>query len=768
MMLSALRKYFSKSISPIDLPEVFPWQGWLKRTPNEKHSIGEILIYLDNTDFIDLHLDQSSINYVFLFNKSGEEENINYINFGKTKTSPVFYTFYKTRIDNFGFEPIKVLVSNFTEFIIQSGESLEEHKFVLEADINIRSISFFDALPKVIEKDYASVDVTISNIELNDKPVKTIDCLSQFVPNVEKHSLLSEKDLMNVDESFKVLEPYNQVKLDMVKISTLKNLEFYYDAPMMSYNNINFKDDATYSFAGICLDEIVKVSELKDNVVFKDKSKSSVNLIKNIDGNLNHKHLFQFLEPRTELTENEIDFILGNLNSYHRRGAAFLFNNKYAVLCNKYEVEKEIQIVNALKLINKVHAARKILLITSKEDSAKLKYHDKELFHDSWRYCFNKYAPKINPSFICDDNSSVTKDELLAPGVLCVTIDKLKSLIAKKRISKKELQLFDAFICSDLDQTIIEDDFFRSLLLKTEFKYSWFISNFRIQEVMPFFNKINLSEEIKVLDRIDEDISEVVPVRNEENYFFNMDGNLQIQYDVAMEEGKDRIGLVMQAGNLLRFQPNVFQLYHQLQQQTNFIKGSVNSPKAKMLKRHIKKILASNNRLLLYTQFDNHGLVPFQEILAELKIDYIRFDSSDSAKSIREKIVKGSEFSGKLVYITNLKPKAIQFNFPDVAHVIHFDSWWNPFTRWEVESKLSPKRGENIFIYNYYYNETIEGTVAKKIMEYGTFDVDPLFNTSPEQFYGIINEDYWHKILDIKIPVEIPEEIGDDESEEAA
>ena len=753
-MSGAFRKYIAKSISAIDNAEIYPWHGWLKRALNERQSIGEIAVYMDNTDFIDLRLNPALIDYVFLFNTIGKQEGINYVKFDRVKTNPIFYTFYKSRINAFGFEPIKTTVSNLPELRIDPSIVSEPNFKKYEVIGKVEEVRIFDELPKVMQEDYSQVDVVLNNYDFNFDEISSIDCLSQFIPKVKKYSLLSEKDLMVINASTVFIDRSIDIEFEKVEVKSVRNAELYYDAPMMSYNNVNLKKVNAFSFSNINLsNEInIEIIENEHSVVNGfNKIRNTSNLIANAESNLKQKNLLKYLEPRTELSKNEIDETLSDLNEFLQEGCNFLFNSETALLPYKYETDKELQVVYALKLLNKIRAARKTLMLVSDEDFTRVCYYDKKLISGSWNYVFAKHAKEMSTHFIDEYSPSMVKDDAFQPGITCMSFNTLKQLITKRVISKTDLMLFDVMIFTDINTEICEDKLFKSIIAKIDLKRTWMLVNNDEAEINSWLVSLFKNSDLKMISRESKTNDEHIPVRNEYNYFFKLDDVLKSQYDQAMEDGTNRIAMVLDSGNLLRFQPNVFQLFHQLQQATNFINDTLESSKAELMIVHVQKVLKSNDRLLIYSQFDNHGLKRIQQILENLQIPSMRFDSSDSSKQTREKLVKGSDQNGKLVYLTNLKPKALQFNFPNVSHIIHYDNWWNPYSRWEIESKLSPKEGSRIFIYNYYYADTFEGKIARKIMEYGSLEIDPIFNTTPEQFYSIINEDYWYQLLDKKL-----------------
>jgi hypothetical protein len=749
-MMPLLRKYFAKSISPINSPEVFPWYGWLKRSIAEKEQIGEILIYLDDTDFINLNIDETSISYVFLFNQTGEEKRINYINFTRSKVSPVFYRFTSTGIDNYGFEPISVEVLNYSEILFVDKQLIKKISSDFLFNTKTFSIPHKVNKPELVEKDLADINIRINEVNFKNHEPDIVDCLAELQPEVQKYDMLSQMDLMSAENSFQLIDQSLKIDLSDIKISNLKNIELFYDAPMMAYNNINLKNDATFNFSRILFNPTITISDHEYNFQIDNSLKTSSNIINESNKTAEGKNFYGFLEPKYELTEIEIETALEGLNDFYKSCSGFLFNNRRAALLNNYCSFNEIIIINAIKLLAKIRAANKVLLIVSEENLNKAKYYKEELIRGSWRYYFRLYAPDLKIHMLNEDHGDGSEIENNVNGIYYTSSEMLKGFLSGRKITTEHLELFDAIIWSDFEADKFQNKILSTSLGRLDIKTIWILSNLPEEDIGSCLKKTKSCNEFEILNKHDYDSSKLLSPRVEENYFFDLNSQLMKQYESVLQEGLDKIGLVLQSGNLLRFQPNVYQLYHSLIQQTNFIEGTLDSPKASLLIYHLRKILSFTDRLLIFSQFDSHGLTPIQRILDELNISYLRFDSSDSAKSIREKIVQGAEREGKIVYLTSLKPKALQFNFPDVSHIIHYDSWWNPYTRWEIENKLSPMNGEQIFIYNYYYKNTLEGLVAQKIIEYGNSESNPLENSSPEQYYSIINEDFWKEALELK------------------
>jgi hypothetical protein len=135
--------------------------------------------------------------------------------------------------------------------------------------------------------------------------------------------------------------------------------------------------------------------------------------------------------------------------------------------------------------------------------------------------------------------------------------------------------------------------------------------------------------------------------------------------------------------------------------------------------------------------------------LSANEIEYIKFDIADSAKNVSDKIAQAKSYEGKLVYLTNLKQKGLFFKFPNVSHLINFDNWWNPSSRYSIEDNMNPENDRTITVYNYFLQDTFEYYLIEKLYELGLRDRNVTNCLTIDNFYNIIDESIWCDILGI-------------------
>jgi len=148
--------------------------------------------------------------------------------------------------------------------------------------------------------------------------------------------------------------------------------------------------------------------------------------------------------------------------------------------------------------------------------------------------------------------------------------------------------------------------------------------------------------------------------------------------------------------------------------------------------------------------------------LSANEIEFIKFDLSDSAKNVSDKLAHAKSYEGKLVYLTNLKQKGLFFKFPNVSHLINFDNWWNPTSRYSLEDNMNPGDDKTITVYNYFLKDTFEYYLIEKLYELGLRDKNVISCLTIDNFYNIIDESIWCDIIGIPSTESADEEEKED------
>ena len=357
----------------------------------------------------------------------------------------------------------------------------------------------------------------------------------------------------------------------------------------------------------------------------------------------------------------------------------------------------------------------------------------------------HEYEIKFHPSVSEDAKKNIFSNYTING----ITYDNFEESFICGLFTHDELNLFDCIIFDDTCPEVLslncmslfEDDSYKNRL--------WFLSNYGISDIEKPVSDLFNKSKITTLERTVDQINELTQKVFYHDYFLPLDTeNEETIYEIETE-GREVIDNLFGIGNYLRIQPNAFQIIQEVQKKSNFGETFNYSRKTSLLLYHISRLLSREDRILIYSQFDENGITNIEKILNSENIKTLKFGYSDSVTEIKEKQLSGGSDKEKIVYLTNIKPNNIQFTFPKVRHIINFDSWWNPLTRWQTETKVEPENQKPITVFNYYYLNTIENKLVTDLISKGMFDKNIIGHLKAEKLYKMFDENYWADFFEI-------------------
>ena len=90
--------------------------------------------------------------------------------------------------------------------------------------------------------------------------------------------------------------------------------------------------------------------------------------------------------------------------------------------------------------------------------------------------------------------------------------------------------------------------------------------------------------------------------------------------------------------------------------------------------------------------------------------------------------------------------------------IIHFDQWWVPVSRWDLENKLHNKFNKPITILNYFTKNTLEEEIRGFLFDKKIISRENAGKIGADAYSKALNEDEWTKIFGLEKKVRPPEE----------
>ena len=744
-MALGIRKYIARKISELDEPEVFPLQRWMRLPSVKEEIIDEIQKGIVDKPAVDMFFSDVSLHYTGKFYVDKSRDDYDLILFPKIKSGPIFFLLKRVKSSPIFFT-IKRATNRspkeFSTLYIEGTYSPEIVKFAVDTDI----INLLDWGVKIYSEECV---LTIPD---------SVDLLAEFVPTVQNFDLLDEGSLA-FEESKVIYDP--AAKFDLPKAEVVygeySEIDISTFGPMFYYQEFSFKEGKSIHIKDTVLNTSELTSQKLDNihVDFVDSGPSASSDL--IENRLEAHSLFKSLEPVYELTQALKSDILDPLLSYQQEGAEFLFNSERAFFYDDFELGKEYQCLFALKMLLRIRAVKKVLIVTSNYKELVRDSRHKDLPLGIWESGIDTLLTNFPRTHFTSANN-ISSVDVFENVLNIISYQALEDCFEYSKLTPEFFNAFSCIIFDDISEEILKLKTFNNFKSDLSCKYIWFVSDFdnpsNIEKVAGLFQ----DKELRTLARQKKSVPQI-PERLYIDFILDLDpDNSSVPKDLIYDT-KSKIQLLVESGDIMRIQPSIFQLVHETQRKTNF---NMNDPefgnKTKLLKYNVERILNRYDRLLIYSQFDDSGIQQVSEFLSANGIEFIKFDLADSAKNISDKLAHAKSYEGKLVYLTNLKQKGLFFKFPNVSHLINFDNWWNPSSRYSIEDNMNPGDDRTITVYNYFLKDTFEYDLIEKLYELGLRDRNVTSCLSIDNFYNIVDESIWCDIIGIPSTERIEEE----------
>ncbi len=783
-MYKIVRKKVAESVSKLDSPEHYDWNRWLREPDQDEY-------YIDN--FSQEVLDTNDINvwpslpstrgFTFDLPKIKLSKAFKQLNISKQKTSKIFFSFPKSDLK----EIKEILTQAEIDYSLTVSVSGKGAIFRLKdgknrqtsesAEILIRE--FYMMTPGVFnfpmllpgEKLYSV------NVSLDDK-VKVLDLLSNLKTEIKKVELLNSENFIsplnnteNREIKFQTLlksSPVKKVEIMQLEklLHTLKDQEKLIKE--VSFIRISSTDVPTEIKIPAAFKNKLKIlsvknikipsTKIKQGIKISDKILSEVNSF-SFDGkqqeivednkDILSRNLEVILQPEINFTKEEKENIYSFLYEYQKTAADFLSEHQIALLNDELGTGKTLETIGALKILFSRKDISDAIVVCRKEDTGWSKRKE-ELSNKSlsgWYNHFQKFSPEINVSIIYDNTGEEWKN---SSAVKIIDYQLFSEALEKGLVSLNELNRRGCLIIDE-----IED--YPGTALNPLPKYLWVLSGIPSDDLKDKISSVSGSDEPMIsFGRTKEELADVLPSKVRQDYWIQMDPDQKLEYEKALESGREKIYDLVQAGNPFLVQSNVFTLIHQLTQIGNFQGKSEFSAKSDLLLHHVKSLQKSGKKVFVYSQYDRQGTQRLEKLFAKNKIKYVLYQTGISLKEMEDAIKNFAKNSSITVFLAGMKAINSKINLANVPYLIHFDQWWSPVTTWQAEERINSGSNDpvnlKLNVYNYFIKNSIDEKIQLKLIEKGLNNKKLFDLLSSEGMYSLITNEDWLEVLELVEP----------------
>ncbi len=666
-MIRQIRKKVASSLSEIELPDSSSWQKWLRPAIPVKQEVEPFYYKLEKVAHLNKWISPVS-NSTYTSSITEPElidVHINYA-FAKVRTNAVFFGIGKPG-------QRKVELNNKFPRVTSSSE-----KFFL-AETGISS-----ELPLIKRPKQLRIVYQFKEPEIHDK----FASIKPKIINI---------DLLNIQNSAEWTEQIQQIyfqsihtlpKLFKVRIQSLSNLVVppvfkiktgvitAYEPQVINIPSVNTPVLSEAQFR-------ISSSKIKQ-LSLKDITASKIRTV-------DYKSFLPLLQPSRKIGAKEEREILSRLYPHQIEAAKLLAANNYVFIKDEPTLDVYVQIVSALKILFRQNDIKNTLIITSQSQINQPVIKESGYLNRCWEPYINELLPRHSFAVISGD-AETRKALWNKPVQIAVTsyTDLFKD-IANDLLDNRNLSKFNCVVLDELTQLKnygkSDSEFFLNSL-NPEFLYAVGTKN-DPQILNTLEEKIAVtSKEFKILARSRKEIScDIFPQQNI-LYWSDMADEQQQEYELALKKGQENIYFLLDEGNPVRLQGNIFTLVHQLTQITNFSGRKSSGIKADLLLNILNNAITDRQKCLILSQYDKGGTKKIEKFLELKGVDFISYQPGMSTQELSQLIERFNKSKDASVFVAGTKSARFRWELKNLSHLIHFDRWWNPVSVWSAEEAV--------------------------------------------------------------------------------
>jgi hypothetical protein len=755
-MLRSVRRKLASSISNIEEVEDFNFGSWLKSPPSEKIELGNITSRLGKEFNITYDLDKP-VTTQLQFNLNSIEvlPELQAYFFSKIRSNTVFFMMHTVNsrgIDIAEIEPRPLYSAKNFPFLIPAATSKDIRvKFNLWEPVEYKSKidlpETFDYLSEMVPEVF---NVELLNFNEFKKETHKIE-----ISEVDLNSLGKVKVKKIPTEDIKKPKKIMKVKIPSIRsfksnlskfgIEELKQPEIFTTASI-SFQNISYWSTQFQFPQG----NFIKYYDAEDELLIEQQKK-----VKGYSEPKAVKEVLRLILKNVQKVDwdNRKDLHI-RLLPYEEAGAKFLVENDFALLQDEFGLDKKREVIAALKFLFGNRVIKSAIIASNTGSFGHVELSSACETEIGWQDKLNKYCPELSVQLIKGEND--TRADLWNSSSL-IYLSSYETLINDfnlKILEDKKLKQIDCIIFDESQILIRKKDKSDSFINTIKPKILWAVSSFIHDSLKDELNEC-LREDLKIEAskiRKKQSVAEQAPRFIWHEEWMVPDEEQKKEFKESLVECQKDLRRVLETGNPLRFQANIFTLLHRLKQVSNFAPGNTISPKTNLLLDQVLTIKENGKKVVILSQYDRLGTKKIEKLFEQNKINYLLLPGGLSSEEMQKSINLFKTKENIVALITDAKISKLNFKDFNVPYVIRFDQWWNPISTWELEDIFSFDEdleggNESTSIYNYYLLESIDQRIKELLYSKGLFDKNIYELMQQKVFDELVTIDEWLRMF---------------------
>ena len=776
-----IREKVASSISRIDETETFLWLKLLRPVSTEFVEIESLHSELWRTEYGGLEIEASEqiLPFTFNFNKVKTFKLTKRKLILKSRTNPVFFDFGDISVSNIKISFDQDLRQTFAAKITVEGAAIHfnikgQKKKEISGELTSKIINLGKHLlnrDNSTNKSKSKAEST-KTINYYIKEPEIIDCLSRLTPeiyNLELLTRLEHSESGSPIESTKVELLDKTAVLKRIDEQELKLKEQLYSPfefnPQITSSNFTLHSDlllwnAQQAKIKIPLfDSPVKTElsvfyEKDSSEPFRKERATKAFLVDEID---------KIIQPKTNISPEEEGLLFKGLYPFQTKGVKFLTSNSKVLLSNAPQTGKTVQAIFGIRYLIKKREIKHCLVVIDENSSDNISISSKTDNQFDWLAKLQKFTPELSPRLV--DSKTVDFNAALSDNsqIQIISYEVLLQALGTGKLKKNIVNRFECLILDNAERAKNFQSELIQLIELTKPKFNWIITNLNkadYAENMP--NELN--PEILLNHKFDE-IRPQLPDIIESEYWIDLEGEHRDEFHQAMFHAKNSLQDIQATGNPFRFQSQLFFYIHQLNQSSNFSADNIDSKKAKLLLNHINSIASFNNKVIIFSQYDKAGIQKLSKLFEGEGISFRKYSQGMTATTLTKAIIDFEKDKSITALIADTQIIKTQPYIGYAPYVIHFDQWWTPVLKWDLENRIKNFANKPITILNYFTINTLDERIQSLLFKKGLLDRQTSGNIGADAYSKILSEEEWTKIFELE-KVKKPSAQKDNNSQE--
>ena len=252
-----------------------------------------------------------------------------------------------------------------------------------------------------------------------------------------------------------------------------------------------------------------------------------------------------------------------------------------------------------------------------------------------------------------------------------------------------------------------------------------------------------------MLRRLKKDVLSDLPPKRRQWRWLEMSKEQRQQYDLVRRTGVAELVELEKRKQVSRV--HIFTLLGKLRKICNFPQGKLASPKADEVLNLVEEIVASGNKVVIFSQYIEDGIAKLAKILDGYNVVQLTGSMNSTQREIAIRSFRNDPTVS--VFLISLKAGGTGLTLTEASYVILFDHWWNPAVMTQAEDRVHRAgQKESVMIYELGMEDTIERRIYKLLEEKKALAgqvIDGLAEEVDVEDLDITVDEWLHRVLQI-------------------